>query len=76
MKLTPCLPVGRVMGVDDDPEAFGLATAFHCPHVGLFLRHILVTSCRRKFTQIDVVEGVAEAILVKGRLEMVAISKR
>ena len=64
------------MGVDDDPEAFGLATAFHFPHVGLFLRDILLTSCRREFTQIDVVEGVTEAVFVKGRLEMVAISEK
>ena len=71
----PCLdiPVGRVMGVDDDPEAFGLAASLHFPNVKLFLRHILMTSSCREFTQIDIVEGVTETILVEGRLEMVTI---
>jgi len=67
------------MGVDNDPEAFWLSTAFHCPNVELlfwFFWHILVTSSSRKFTQIDVVEGVAETVLVKGRLEMIAISEK
>ena len=63
------------LAVDDHPQASLLSASFDVSDDKVITRDVLVTSRRWKFSQVDIVEGVAKAGLVEGRLELVAVTE-